>query len=128
MELLAMLGGGLSGFIFKLVGTLVQAQQSNIQSMIGKQEASDNSADKAAARDGGTWVRRLIVCACLFAVVIIPFIMAFSESGVTVASEQGFWIFKKEVWTELSGFVLISELKVTLLAIISFYFGSSQIK
>ena len=55
MELLAMLGGGLSGFIFKLVGTLVQAQQANIQSMIGKQEASDNSADKAAARDGGTW-------------------------------------------------------------------------
>tara|TARA_R100001509_G_C4832509_1_gene203795 strand:+ start:335 stop:721 length:387 start_codon:yes stop_codon:yes gene_type:complete len=128
MELMAMLGGGLAGFIFKLIGTLVQAQQANMQAMITKQEAADTSADKAAARDGGTWVRRLIVCACLFAVVIVPLIMAFSENGMTVSSEKGFWIFKKEVWTELSGFVLISELKITLLSIISFYFGSSQIK
>jgi hypothetical protein len=33
-ELIALVGGGFSGFIFKLIGTLVQAQQANIQSML----------------------------------------------------------------------------------------------
>ncbi len=37
-ELLAMLGGGASGFIFKLVGTLVQNQAALTKGLIEKQK------------------------------------------------------------------------------------------
>ena len=42
-ELIAMLGGGASGFIFKLIGQLVSNQQSTVESMIKKQAAADES-------------------------------------------------------------------------------------
>jgi hypothetical protein len=47
-ELLAMLGGGASGFLFKLIGTMVNAQQANVDNLIKKQKASDLSANAAA--------------------------------------------------------------------------------
>ena len=51
-ELIAMLGGGASGFLFKLIGTMVTAQQNNVSNLIKKQEAMDASADAAAKRTG----------------------------------------------------------------------------
>ena len=47
-SLLAMLGGGVSGFIFKLIGSMVQAQQAQVKMMLSKQKAADDSADRAA--------------------------------------------------------------------------------
>ena len=49
-ELLAMLGGGFSGFIFKLIGTMVQNQAAVTEGLIKRQQAMDTSADAAAAR------------------------------------------------------------------------------
>ena len=79
-ELIAMLGGGASGFLFKLIGTMVTAQQNNVSSLLKKQKASDESADAAAKRtgDGGAWVRRVIVVTVLFGVIIAPFILAYT--------------------------------------------------
>ena len=92
-ELLAMLGGGASGFIFKLIGTLVQNQAAVTEGLIKKQQASDESADAAAARVDafGAWTRRIIVLTVLFGVIIAPFILAHSEEGVTVATEYSKW-------------------------------------
>jgi hypothetical protein len=41
-ELLAMLGGGASGFLFKLIGTLVQNQAAVTEGLIKKQQAMDS--------------------------------------------------------------------------------------
>ena len=71
-ELIAMIGGGASGFIFKLIGQLVANQQGTVDAMIKKQSAADESHQKASTR-GGEWVRRVIVCTVLFAVVVAPF-------------------------------------------------------
>ena len=92
-ELLAMLGGGFSGFVFKLIGTMVQNQAAITEGLIKKQQASDASADAAAARVDafGAWTRRIIVLTVLFGVIIAPFILAHSEEGVTVASEYSKW-------------------------------------
>ena len=49
-ELLAMLGGGFSGFIFKLIGTMVANQAAVTEGLIKRQQAMDTSADAAAAR------------------------------------------------------------------------------
>ncbi len=128
-ELIALLGGGFSGFIFKLIGTLVQAQQANIQSMLQKQEIADDSHDRASSR-GGEWVRRLIVCVILFAVVVAPFLLAYSSKGVTIGTSNTFLfgLFDLTSYKTLDGYVILSEVRVTVSAIVGFYFGSSQLK
>jgi len=131
-ELLAMLGGGASGFIFKLIGTLVQNQAAVTKGLIEKQQASDASADAAAARVDafGAWTRRIIVFTVLFGVIIAPFILAHSDEGVTVATEYSKWFgFSKGVTYEtLHGYIILPEIKTAIISIISFYFGSATVK
>ena len=128
-ELIAMLGGSASGFIFKLIGQLVANQQGPVDAMIKTHAAADASDQKAATR-GGEWVRRVIVCTVLFAVVIAPFILAHSPEGVTVGQEtKGFFgLFGGVKYQTLNGYLILPEIRQTVLAIVGFYFGSSTIK
>jgi hypothetical protein len=131
-ELLAMLGGGASGFLFKLIGTMVNAQQANVDNLIKKQKASDLSANAAAKRtgNGGNIVRRTIVITVLFGVIIAPFILAHSNEGVTVANEYSKWfgLIKGTSYETLHGYVILPEIRQTVLAIVGYYFGSSSVK
>jgi hypothetical protein len=130
-ELLAMLGGGASGFIFKLIGTLVQNQAAVTEGLIKKQKASDKSADAAAARVDafGAWTRRIIVFTVLFGVIIAPFILAHSEEGVTVATDYSKWFgfSKGTTYETLHGYIILPEIKTAIISIISFYFGSAAV-
>ena len=130
-ELLAMLGGGFSGFVFKLIGTMVQNQAAITEGLIKKQQASDDSADRAAARVDafGAWTRRIIVLTVLFGVIIAPFILAHSEEGVTVASEYSKWfgLAKGTAYQTLHGYIILPEIKTAVISIISFYFGSAAV-
>jgi len=124
-ELLAMLGGGASGFIFKLIGTLVANQAAVTDGLIKRQKAHTESADAADKRGGagGAWVRRFIVIVVLFGVVVAPFLLAHSGDGVTVASEYSEW------WGQtLHGYVILPEIRTSIITIVSFYFGSSTVK
>tara|TARA_R100001163_G_scaffold1462_2_gene2408 strand:+ start:112 stop:516 length:405 start_codon:yes stop_codon:yes gene_type:complete len=131
-ELLAMLGGGMSGFIFKLIGTMVSAQQANVDNLIKRTEAHTTSADAADKRGGpgGAWVRRFIVIVVLFGVVIAPFILAHSGDGVTVASDYKKWfgLFSGTNYETLHGYVILPEIRTSIITIVSFYFGSSTVK
>ena len=132
IELLAMLGGGVTGFVMKLIASQAEAQQRQVELMIRRQEVADVSADKAAAR-GGVFVRRIIAFTILFAMIVAPFIMAFSENPVTLLQEAkggilGFLGFTKDTWVEVQGFVLLPEVRQGMLALLGFYFGSSQVK
>ena len=131
-ELLAMLGGGMSGFIFKLIGTMVSSQQANVENLIKKSEAHTSSADAADKRGGagGAWVRRFIVVVVLFGVVIAPFILAHSGDGVTVAQEYSKWFgfIKGTTYQTLHGYVILPEIRTSIITIVSFYFGSSTVK
>tara|TARA_R100001163_G_C5066010_1_gene204178 strand:- start:3288 stop:3683 length:396 start_codon:yes stop_codon:yes gene_type:complete len=128
-ELTALAMGGASGFIFKLISSLVDSQTQTTKMLLKKQQMADDSADRAAARDGGVWTRRAIVGVCLFAVVIAPFILAHSPEGITIGTEKTlFGIINWVNWKTLSGFVILPEIRQTLLAIVGFYFGSSQVK
>lgn len=124
--------GSAVGSITKLIGKLVSASldlnKANLEATIQKQDSADTSADKAAQRSGGVWVRRIIVVSCLFAVVVVPLIMAFQEQGVTVSETKNFLFFSWQEWKTLGGFVILPEIRQTLLAIVGFYFGASQIK
>jgi hypothetical protein len=85
-ELIAMLGGGISGFVMKLIGSQMEHQARQFERMIGKQAAADESAEKASAR-GGVWVRRGLVAVTFFAIVIAPFVVAFTDIGVSMSRE-----------------------------------------
>ena len=130
-ELLAMLGGGFSGFVFKLIGTMVQNQAAVTEGLIKKQQASDESADRAAARVDafGAWTRRIIVLTVLFGVIVAPFILAHSEEGVTVATEYSKWFgfAKGTAYQTLHGYIILPEIKTAVISIISFYFGSAAV-
>jgi len=128
-ELIAMLGGGVSGFVMKLIGAQVESQTRIFEQMIQKQGTADESHDKAAAR-GGVYVRRFLVGITFFAIIIAPFILAFTSEGVSIAQESnGFLgLFKSVKWDTVQGFVILPEVRQAAIAIVGFYFGSSQIK
>jgi len=129
-ELIAMLGGGVSGFVMKLVGAQMENQARQFERMLGKQQGADASADAAAKRDAGVLVRRFLVVSTVFAIVIAPFVFAWTDVGVSVGREtNGFLgLFKGVQWDTVQGFVILPEIRQTALAIVGFYFGSSQIK
>ena len=131
-ETMSLFLGSAVGSITKLVGKLVAASldlnKANLEATLSKQKAADESADKAANRTGGVWVRRVIVVSCLFAVVVVPLIMAFQEQGVTISESRKFLFFNWQEWKTLGRFVILPEIRQTLLAIVGFYFGASQIK
>ena len=128
-ELIAMIGGSASGFVFKLIGTLAANQQANLQAVLNKQKAADESHNHAAKR-GGEWVRRVIVITVLFGVIVAPFILAHSPEGITVGKDSKylFGLFSSTSYETLSGYVILPEIRQTVLAIVGFYFGSSTIK
>ena len=139
VEILAMLGGSISGFVMKLIASQAQAQQNQLDNMLKKQAVADDSADRAAKRDGqaGQIVRRTIALCTLFAVIFAPFIMAFFNEHITIEADKGSGLFnfvfgntfsKGNGWIELNGYVLLPEVRQTMLALVGFYFGSSQVK
>ena len=139
IELIAMLGGSLSGFVMKLIAAQAQSQAAQLDSMLKKQGMADDSADRAAARSGqaGAIVRRVIAICTLFAVIFAPFILAFFNEPVTIEANKASGIFgflfgdlfgRGNGWIELQGYVLLPEVRQTMLALVGFYFGSSQVK
>jgi hypothetical protein len=135
MELIAMLGGSVTGYIMKLINAQMQVQAGALDAMIKKQTKADDSADRASARigAGGIWVRRTIAVSILFAVILAPFILSFTDVPVTVQKDGLGGLFKflglsKSGWVEVQGFILLPEVRQGMLAILGFYFGSSQVK
>ncbi len=128
-ELIAMLGGGLSGFIMKMIATQAESQTRLFEQMLQKQAVADTSADKASAR-GGIWMRRLITVSVLIAIVALPAVFAFTDIGVTLQEEtKGFLgLFKGSKLVHTQGYLILPEVRQTALAIVGFYFGSSQVK
>jgi hypothetical protein len=86
-ELIAMLGGGLSGFVMKLIGAQMEHQARAFDRMLQKQGLADESADRASAR-GGVWIRRGLVAITFFAIIVAPFIIAFTDIGVSMPEKQ----------------------------------------
>ena len=128
-ELLAMLGGGVSGFVMKMIAHQSENQARLFERMIARQTIADESADRALSR-GGVYMRRFITAAVIFAIVIAPFIFAFTDVGITIQTEsKGFLgLFKSLEWSTVQGFVILPEIRQTALAIVGFYFGSSQVR
>lgn len=129
-ELISLLGGGISGFVMKLIAAQMQSQARQFDSMLKRQGVADDSADRAAERSSGVIVRRFLVFVVFFAIIIAPFILSFIGIDVSVQKETSglFGMFKRVRWEQVQGYVILPEVRQTALAIVGFYFGSSQVK
>ena len=129
LELLSLLGGGIAGFIFRLIGTITQRQADLTEMAIKTRLSLDQSHDKASKRDPGSWVRRLIVASVLFAIVGAPFVLAILGIPTTVETSGPDWwnpfSWFASNWEEIHGFLILQEVRTTLLALVGFYFGGS---
>ena len=132
-EALTLLAGAGSGFLFKLIGTIVQGSmditKSQTAGKIELQQAQDDSADRASKRGGkdASWVRRFIVISILLTMVYFPFIIAFSDVGVSVPVKEGLGIWSKTVYKEVSGLWVDGSLIDSLLLLIGYYFGNNSL-
>ena len=136
MQLITMIGGSVTGFIFRYLAERAKERAELMQMALNLKKATDDSADAAAKRvpiDVGKWVRRLIVVAILFGVVLAPFILALlgQSTIVEVQTEEPTYFFglfgggKGIEFVELPSYLMVPELINALSAIVGFYFGNA---
>ena len=136
LELITMLGGAITGFIFRYMAERAKEKADLMKLALNLKKASDDSADRAAKRvpvDVGKWVRRVIVCCVLFGVILAPFLLSLMGLSTIVQVETtnptwGFGLFgggSEIFFVELKGYLMMPEVRQSLTAIVGFYFGNA---
>ena len=139
LEVISMGLGSLVGFVFRFLSERAKERQAQFERMMKAVDKADESADKAAQRvsiDAGKWIRRVIVCSILFAVIFAPFILTLLNhpTVVQVTSTRPEWLFglfgggEKTQFVQLQGFLMIEEVRMTLTSLVGFYFGQATAK
>jgi hypothetical protein len=135
-ELITMLGGSITGFIFRYMSERAKERHDIYKRAIGMKQAEIDSADSAATRvplDAGKWVRRVIVVCVLFGAILAPFILSVLGLSTivqidTTGAEFLFGLFGGGTsieFVELPAYLLLPEVMQTLTAIVGFYFGNA---
>ena len=127
-EIITLLGGSITGFIFKFMAKRSQDNQKKFEMLM-------NAAAQRATGAAGSWVRRFIVISIMFGVILAPFLATLLSIPVIMEVEQVrpilFGLFgnrTEKIFVESMGYVLIPEIRQSLTAIIGFYFGQSTVK
>ncbi len=138
-ELIQLIGGGAAGFLFKYFAEQRKAQQEALLLAIRRGQFADGSADRAARRvplDVGKLTRRVIVFSVVFGLILGPAI--FGAMGWNIVVERvehyGGWLFgllpqwSETVYENVSGFLILPEVRATLPVLVGFYFGQGAAK
>jgi hypothetical protein len=134
LELISMLGGGITGFVFRYLAEKRENDKQLVERLISLNENKDklmNSAVKRVPLDVGKGVRQLIVLVVLFATMAAPFILPFFgiPTIVEIEGSSPEYIlglvpsFSKKFFVELNGYLYAAEYRQVLLSIVGFYFG-----
>ena len=135
-ELLTLVGGGLTGFVFRHMAENRKNAQENFQRALDMHKHLESSREAAVKRvpiDTGKGVRQIIVLAILFGTIIAPFVLPFFGIPTIVEVEYTSpeWFFglipsnKTTLFQTINGYLFTTENRQILLAIVSFYFGSA---
>jgi hypothetical protein len=136
LELISMAGGATAGFIFRLIAEGQKDRAAQFNRMMQAIDKSNEGADLAAKRvpndKAGNMTRRFIIVAVLFGVILAPFLLTLLNKTtiVEVTTPIRSWLGLFETgghtrFYELPSYLLSKELLSSLIAIITFYFGSS---
>lgn len=135
-ELISMVGGGVTGFLFRYMAQKSQDQKEIFERLITANKQTTENQDKAAQRvplDAGRVVRQVIVLVVLFGAFAAPFILPFfgvpTFVEVDVKNPEALFglipATAKKAFVEINGFFWTSENREVLLSIVGFYFGSA---
>lgn len=134
-EFLSLIGGSLTGFIFKNMAEQREARREQFEMLIKKNETETANQDKAVQRVGveaGKIVRRIIVLCILFGTIVAPFVLPFFgiptivEIKSTSPSFLGLFGGGESVsFHTVYGYLFTEENRQILLSIVGFYFGSA---
>ena len=135
-ELISLLGGGFTGFLFRYMAQKSQDQKELFSQMMSANKQTTDNQDKAVVRvplDSGRVVRQVIVLGVLFATLLAPFILPFfgTPTFVEVDATTPEGLFgpipssTRKFFVEINGYLFTSENRQILLSIVGFYFGSA---
>ncbi len=135
-ELISLVGGGLTGFLFKFMAQKSADQKEMFNQLIQANKQTTDNQNQAATRvplDAGRVVRQIIVLTVLFGAFAAPFILPFFgvPTFVEVDVKNPEAIFglipatAKKAFVEVNGFFWTSENREVLLSIVGFYFGAA---
>jgi len=135
-ELISLIGGGFTGFLFKYLAQKSADQKELFQQMIQANKQTTDNQNAAVQRvrlDTGIIVRQIIVLTVLFGAFAAPFILPFFgiPTFVEVNVNNPEVLFglipstAKKAFVEINGFFWTSENREVLLSIVGFYFGTA---
>lgn len=135
-ELITLVGGSLTGFIFRHMAENRKNAQENFRRVMESQkqtEISRNSAVQRVPIDMGRGVRQTIVLAILFGTILAPFILPFFGIPTIVEVEYTSpeWLFglvpsnSTKLFQTINGYLFTTENRQILVSIVGFYFGSA---
>ena len=135
-ELISLVGGGFTGFLFKYMAQKSADQKEMFNQLIQANKQTTDNQNQAAQRvplDAGRVVRQIIVLTVLFGAFAAPFILPFFGVPTFVEvdvknPEALFGLFPataKKAFVEINGFFWTSENREVLLSIVGFYFGTA---
>ena len=135
-ELISLLGGGFTGFLFRYMAQKSQDQKELFSQMMSANKQTTDNQDRAVERvslDSGRIVRQVIVLGVLFATLLAPFILPFFGTPtfveVDATTPEGLFGLipssTRKFFVEINGYLFTSENRQILLSIVGFYFGSA---
>lgn len=135
-ELISLIGGGATGFLFRYMAQKAQDQKEMFNQLMAANKQTTENQDKAVQRvplDVGRVVRQIIVLSVLFATFLAPFVLPFFgiPTFVEVDAKTPEGLFglipesTRKFFVEINGYLFTFENRQILLSIIGFYFGSA---
>ena len=135
-ELLTLLGGATTGFLFRFMAEKRMAEQENFKRLLDANSRTNSNQDAATKRvsvDAGKTVRQIIVLMVLFGAIGAPFVLPFFDIPTIVEVTQTnpeilFGIIpetKETIFQTVSGYLYTQETRQILVSIAGYYFGSA---
>ncbi len=136
IELLTLIGGATTGFIFRHMAEKRVSEQENFKRLLDANARTNSNQNEATTRvplDAGKAVRQLIVLAVLFATIVAPFVLPFFgvPTVVEVAQINPEILFglipetTETTFREVSGYLYTQESRQILVSIVGYFFGSA---
>lgn len=135
-ELLTLIGGSATGFIFRHMAEKRQAEKEAFDRLLTANKRTNDNQNQAVKRvpiDAGKTVRQLIVLMVLFGTIAAPFVLPFFgiPTIVEVSQTNPEWLFgivpetKETMFQTVNGYLFTQENRQILVSIVGFYFGSA---
>ena len=138
-EFLSLIGGSVTGFIFKTMAEKRLDDKARFErtiSLIDKRTEVADAAVKRVGVEAGKVVRRIIVLCVLFGTIIAPFVLPFFSIPTVVELEETkyapldfFGLFGTNTYISfqtINGYLFTTENRQILVTIVGFYFGNAS--